>query len=164
MGSFIAHLQVRIEQTKSDLQSSIDRMQKAMAEKDMLGAELQGYEKALAAELRHQGLIAPESNDPISVTVIPPTDEQVNRQNGRSKAEFARQFIRDHAETGVKPDALYQGFVDAAIPISKPYVYSLVQRLGKQTAIRKRRGKWYPIPDSERAASKSEEGGLPIES
>jgi hypothetical protein len=78
-----------------------------------------------------------------------------------NKAEFARQFVRAHADAGVTPNDIFKGFQDAGIPIKKPYIYALVQRLQKQTAIRPRRGKWYPVPESEQSVNGTAETSLP---
>jgi hypothetical protein len=67
-----------------------------------------------------------------------------------NKTEFARRFIRGRPDSGATPADILKGFQDAGIPIKKPYVYALVQRLQEQTAIKKKRGKWFPVAESER--------------
>jgi hypothetical protein len=120
-------------------------MQQAMADRDMLGVDLQGYERALSAEMRDQGITASPKSTIQEPLPLNGTGDVV------SKAEFARQFIRGRAETGATPADLFKGFQDAKIPIKKPYIYALVQRLQGQTAIRLKRGKWYPVPESEQS-------------
>ena len=155
MSDFIQFLKTRIDEAKRELQSATDRMNKAEAERAMLSAELQGYERTLAAENRRQG-------QAVSISVVAGDSTQVSDSfNGEtvSKAEFARQFIRSRADSGSTPNDIYQGFQAAGIAIKKPYVYALVQRLQKQTAIRPRRGKWYPVPESERVHAPNGSGG-----
>lgn len=87
---------------------------------------------------------------------ILPLDNDSTEDHAINKADFARQFIRSRAGTGATPADLMKGFENAGIAITKPYIYSLVQRLQKQNAIRKRRGKWHPIPDSEQSVNGSQ--------
>jgi len=143
MGDFIAYLQHRVENTKRTLQAINDEIQKANVKREMLMADLQGYERTLIAEMRSQGATLPQE------AVQLPLKGSTNGDGAEvNKAEFARQFVRKH-DTGVTPNDIYKGFKDAGIPIAKPYVYALVQRLQKQTAIRSRRGKWYPVLESD---------------
>ena len=136
------YLQHRIEETRSDLQSVVERIQQATAERDLLTAELQGYEKTLAAEMRRNGVPVPAPAKQISLPMDSPSVE------GPNKTEFARNFFREHADAGATPGELYDGFVKAGIRIKRPYIYSLVQRLqGK--AIRKKRGRWFPVQESQ---------------
>jgi hypothetical protein len=151
MSDFINYLQHRVEEARRDLQGAQERMRQAIADQDMLTAELRGYEQALAAEMRRQGMapIAVASQDQLTLTDV------VQEETGVNKAEFARNFIRDHADTGVTPGDIFRGFKDARIPIGRAYVYSIIQRLqsSRPPAIKSRRGKWYPVPESEQSAN-----------
>ncbi len=138
MTEFMDHLKHRIEETKQRLQIATEKLQQAISDREMLNSDLQGYEGALAAEMRSQGIAAPK----IQAKPILPVNG--NHGSDVSKAEFARRFIRDRVETGSTPTDLFNGFVAAGIPIKKPYVYSLIQRLQKQATIKARRGKYYP--------------------
>lgn len=159
MSDFIDHLQHRIEETKRRLQDANERMQQAMADGQMLTADLQGYERTLAAEMRGQGVtdVSPKSATqgelPLNAGSCNGAASAITEV---SKAEFARQFIKNHAAGGATPADLYKGFQDAAIPIGKAYIYALIQRLQKQRAIRSRRNKWYPVPESEREGAQGE--------
>ena len=150
-GDFVSYLKHRVEQARAEHQAACDRFVQLIAERDMLQAELQGYEKALAAELRRQGItgtsniLAAQETLPLSAGAA--MEETVN------KAEFARRFIRGRADTGATPGDIYKGFQDAGIPVGKPYIYALVQRIQKQGWIRPRRGKWYPVPELEQPHS-----------
>jgi hypothetical protein len=108
----------------------------------MFTTELQGYEKALAAEMRRQGVgLQPIAGDQLALVgngEAPPI----------SKAHFARQYIQDHAAMGVTPNQLFEGFIAAKIQIKKPYIYSLIMRLQAQKSIVPRRGKYYPAATS----------------
>jgi hypothetical protein len=160
----INHLEQRVDETKRDLQDAHEKVQEWMSREDMLRAELQGYERALAAEMRREGraVVAPPPAIPVSVS------EKIEVQDSgaadvQSKAEFARKFIRDRVDTGATPAEIFKGFQEAGIPITKPYIYSVVQRLQKRKppAIRLRRGKWYPVPDSEQPLNGTGEKDLP---
>lgn len=158
MSDFVNYLQHRIEEAKRKLQEANDRIQQAVAEREMLTADLQGYERTLAAELRDQGIkVSPQ---PVQMPLSDPGGDD-NETGGVNKAEFARQFVRKHGATGVTPNDIFQGFVDAEIPIKKPYIYALVQRLQKQNAIRPRRGKWYPVLESDQSLNGTVDGLLP---
>ena len=138
---FIGHLQHRIQETKRELQDVADRMNQLQAQRDQLTTDLQGYEKALVAEMRREGQILPDL----------PVQAELPIDNGNAnKAAFAREFIRSHADTGVTTAELFAGFESKGISIKKPYIYSLVQRL-KGKAIRERRGRYYPITEQEEA-------------
>ena len=156
MPDFINYLQHRVEETKRKLQEVNDRIQQATVERETLGADLQGYERTLSAEMRGQGLAVPVTVHQESL----PLNGSPNGGIG-NKAEFTRQFVRQHAESGVTPADIFKGFQDAGVPINKAYIYALVQRLQKQTAIRSRRGKWYPVPESEQAVIGTAEKALP---
>lgn len=145
MSDICNHLQHRIEEARHDLQSVVERIQQATAERDLLTAELQGYEKALAAEMRRDGVSVPEPARQIQLPIEAPKPERW------SKAEFARKFFREHADAGATPGDLYDRFVECSVSIKKPYVYSLVQRLQAQNVIRKKRGKWFPVQESQEA-------------
>lgn len=158
MSDFVNYLQHRVEETKRKVQETTDRMNRAIAERQTLVDDLAGYERALSAEMREQGI-----KIPAQAVQMPLAGSNGNGANTgeTSKAEFARQFVRGHADVGVTPNDIYKGFQDAGIPIKKPYIYALVQRLQKQTAIRSRRGKWYPVPESEQPLKESAEKALP---
>src|SRR5947208_2139539 len=100
-------------------------MNRAKARAELLAADLEGFERVLSAERRINGVIpmteAPEQPNP-----------QPNTTIDGNKAEFARQLIRKRADIGTLPNDLFKGFQEAGIPITKPYCYSLVQRLQKQ--------------------------------
>jgi hypothetical protein len=161
MSDFINYLQNRIEQTKGELKDANDRLQQAASDRDMLTAELQGYEKTLSAEHRRQGIevatVKSEAQESLALSDSATGEPEVN------KAEFARQFICKRAESGVTPADILKGFQEAGVPITKPYIYSLVQRLQnrKPPAIRSRRGKWYPVSESEQSVSGTAEKVLP---
>jgi hypothetical protein len=148
MNDFLTYLRHRIEETKRKLHEANERVQQAMSERDMLGADLQGYERTLAAEMRNQGMSTLPN---LPTQESPPINGAGTAET--NKAEFARQFVREHAATGSTPTDLFNGFVAAGVPIKKPYVYSLVQRLQKQGAIKAKRGKYYP-PDQPSEAAK----------
>jgi len=102
--------------------------------------------------MREEGLTVPpklESSEPASEN----TNGDGAIEVPLTKAEFARRFIRSRAESGATPADIFEGFQKAGIPVKKPYIYALVQRLQSQTAIRLKRGKWYPVPESERSGS-----------
>jgi hypothetical protein len=141
MPDFINHLQHRIETTKLRLKELSDQMGALTQEHQMATADLQGFERTLAAEMREQGMKVPQAT---AQETLP-----LNGGGETNKAEFARKFIRGRADSGATPMDLYQGFKDAGIPIGRAYIYALVQRLQKQDAIRSRRGKWYPVPEAE---------------
>src|ERR1022692_1421485 len=145
MDDFVNFLQHRIAETKGKLEDANKRMQQAIADRELFTADLQGYERSLSAEMRDQG-----------VKVLPQAQQSelsLNGDNGGelNKTELARQFFRGHPQAGATPSDLFKGFQDAGIQIKKPYIYALVQRLQKQTAIRSRRGRWYPVPISEQS-------------
>jgi hypothetical protein len=150
MSDFINYLQHRVEEVKRDLQDAVDRAHKANEDRGMFEKELQGYEQALSAEMRRQGWAASTVQSDAQER-LPLNGEQEDIEEGPNKAEFARQFFREHAESGVTPNDLFVGFQEAGIPIKKPYIYSLIQRLhtSKPPAIRSKRGKWFPVPESE---------------
>jgi len=147
----ISHLEQRVDEAKRDLQDAHDKVQEWMLKKEMLGAELQGYERALAAEKRRQGRVdvadAPRAvSISLSDSIAVADSATVEIQN---KAEFARKFIRGRGDVGATPNDIMKGFQDAGIPIKKPYIYALVQRLQKQEVIKpgsrlRDRGKWFP--------------------
>jgi hypothetical protein len=152
MSEIVEFLNRRIAETKAKVQEANERVQKALADRDTWGADLQGYERALAAEMREEGLTVPskpESSEPVSGN----TNGDGAIEVPLTKAEFARRFIRSRADSGATPTDIFEGFQKAGIPVKKPYIYALVQRLQGQTAIRLKRGKWYPVPDSERDSS-----------
>lgn len=157
MIDFVNYLQHRVSEARCDLDDVNKKLQKAMEDRDLLGAELQGYERALAAEMRRQGMVSPDPPD----SRKPLPSETEDRDASVSKAEFARQFIRARAETGATPTDIMKGFQGAGIPIKKPYIYALVQRIQKQGAIKSKRGKWFPVPVSEQAANGTAEKALP---
>jgi hypothetical protein len=133
---FIGYLQHRIHETKSELQGATDKMNQLQAQRDQLASDLQGYEKTLATEMRREGQVVPT---PLAQVELPLTNGHSN------KTEFAREFVRSHADTGITAADLFAGFEQKGIPIKKPYIYSLVQRLKAANVIRERRGKYYPI-------------------
>lgn len=155
MNEFMDYLKHRIEETKHDLQAASERMQQAMADRDMLGADLQGYERTLAAEMRKRGITLPVG--PTAAAPIPPKEPGDGTET--NKAEFARRFMQEQAASGVTPTDLFNGFISAGIPIKKPYIYSLVQRLVGQGTIRKKRGRWYPVLESEADTGAGQTGG-----
>ncbi len=152
MSEIVEFLNRRIAETKAKVQDANERAQKALADRDMWGADLQGYERALAAEMREEGVIAPVKPDSSAVPESANGDA-ADDMPPMTKAEFARRFIRSRAESGATPADIFEGFQKAGIPVKKPYIYALVQRLQGQTAIRLRRGKWYPVPESERGST-----------
>ena len=145
-GDFVSYLKHRVEQAKAEHQAACDRFVQLIAEREMLQAEVQGYERALAAELRRQG-IATSAAVSGTQEVLPLNDE--SSAETINKAEFTRRFIRGRAELGSTPADILKGFQDAGIPVGKPYIYALVQRIQKQGFIRPKRGKWYPVPELE---------------
>ena len=144
MNDFIAYLQNRIDDTRKRLQHVTDQIQRATTEREMLIGDLQGYERALAAETRSDS--ATVTDTPVRPTTQPNGAVHLDepQEYTENKAEFARQFVRSHAQYGSTPSDIFKGFQDAGIPIKKPYIYALVQRLQKQKAIRQRRGRYYP--------------------
>lgn len=153
MNDIIGYLQARIAEIKSDLQTTTEQLQRLNQDRQMLTNELQGYEQTLTGEIRRQsgGLqtmvgdqLPLADNAQISIDNLP---HGVQKPADMNKAEFARQYIRDHAAVGVTPTSLYDGFVAAQIPIKKPYIYSLMLRLVGQGAITIRRGKYYPLTE-----------------
>ena len=112
----------------------------------MLIADLEGYERTLAAERRNSGIEATASD--VTQTPLSETHNGANHHE-INKAEFARRVIRE-SPNGLWPREILRAFERAGIPIGKPYIYALVQRLQKQGVIRQRRDKWYPVPHSER--------------
>ena len=80
-----------------------------------------------------------------------------------NKAEFARQFIRGHADFGATPNEIFKSFKDAGIEVKKPYIYSLIQRFqnSKPPTIKAKRGKWYPAMESEQPINGTAEKDLP---
>ena len=155
MGDFITYLQHRVEETKRRVQETTDRMNQAISERETLVADLAGYERALSAEMRGQGMTV----QPQAVQI--PLDGSAAGTTGTNKAEFARQFIRRRADLGAKPNDIFQGFQDAGISITKPYIYALVQRLQKQGAIRLKRDRWFAVPESAHSADGSSSQSLP---
>lgn len=156
MSDFINYLQHRVEETKRKVQEKTERITQDCAEREVLVADLSAYERTLAAEMRGQGMDVPPQlvQMPLNGTGNSADPGETN------KAEFARQFVRAHADAGVTPNDIFRGFQDAGISIKKPYIYALVQRLQKQTAIRQRRGKWYPVPESEQSVSGTADNAL----
>jgi hypothetical protein len=155
MGDFINYLEQRVEHTKLALQAITEQIQKASAEREVLMADLAGYERTLSAERRIHGI---DTGTP---------EAEVVRHNGAgkswtqitteavNKADFARQFVRDNPN-GLLPRDILRGFEKAGIPIGRPYIYALVQRLQKQGAIRQHRDKWYPVLESDKPDLTSE--------
>ncbi len=162
MADFITYLQNRVTEVKDDLEDANARLQHAESDRRMLEAELQGYEKALTAELRRQGKVTQAvpatSNEPAQSS-----DIGAEAENGPNKAEFARHFIRLKAEAGVTPSDLLKGFQEAGIPIGRAYIYALIQRLqkSKPPAIRSKRGKWFPVLETEQPVNGIAEKALP---
>jgi hypothetical protein len=157
MADFITYLEGRVQETKRTLQSVTERIQKANVERETLIADLEGYERTLSAEKRIRG-----------VEAEPLQSEAIHSSNGSraglpevNKADFARQFIRDHPG-GVLPRDIMRGFQEKGIPIGKPYIYALVQRLQKQGQIRQRRDRWYPVEPG-RTDEDSNDGGVPLQ-
>lgn len=141
MSDILNYLQSRADEAKQKLQQVNEKIQALQSEKETLIGDLQGYERIVSAEMRERGVSGPL---PAPVTEsVGQTGSDVN------KAEFARKFIRERASSGVTPADIFRGFSDAGIQITRPYVYSLVQRLSKRNLIRQRRGKWFPILESE---------------
>jgi hypothetical protein len=147
MGDFITYLQRRVEDTRQALDAINIQIQKANADRLVLMADLDGYERTLGAEMRLQGIA------PVALPAPPPSGPPAGNGTGKheetNKAEFARQLIRDNPN-GLWPRDILHGFQKAGIPIAKPYIYALVQRLQKQGAIRQRRDKWYPVLESDK--------------
>src|ERR1039458_10178950 len=56
MGDFINYLEQRVEHTKLALQAITEQIQKASAEREVLMADLAGYERTLSAERRIHGI------------------------------------------------------------------------------------------------------------
>lgn len=137
----ISYLGQRVEAIKRELQVKTEELNRVAAEKESLEADLEAYQRALSAEKRSIGINSTPEESPATASV-----PDVN------KAEFARRFIRDRANIGTTPTDLYSGFADAGIPISRAYMYALLQRLQKQQAIRHRRKKWFPVPAEEQEA------------
>jgi hypothetical protein len=154
MGDFINYLQQRLEHTKQALQVVNERIQKAAVERDMLTADLEGYERTLAAELRLHGIDAGDGQ-PEAVRPNGAIGNGTGEHAEINKAEFARCFFRDNPN-GLLPRDILRGFEKAGIPIGRPYIYALVQRLQKQGAIRQRRDKWYPVLESDKPDLTSE--------
>jgi len=153
MSDFIAHLQRRVEDAKRDLDAVNAQIQKANADRLMLMADLEGFERTLSAEMRIQGVSPVASLD--STANGTPAKNGTVAHGEVNKAEFARQFIRDNP-TGLLPRDIFRGFQKAEIPIAKAYIYALVQRLERQGAIRQRRDKWYPVLESDKPDLTSE--------
>jgi hypothetical protein len=151
MSDVINYLQHRVEEVRRDHQLAMDRMMQAAAERDLLASELQGYEKALSAEVRRQGFATVATKPDAQGTLSLP---DLN-SDSTNKAEFARQFIR-RCPDGVDPGQIFEAFRCQNIPIKKPYVYALVQRLRDQGAIRQRRGRWFSISDSDQQQTLAE--------
>jgi hypothetical protein len=154
MNDFVGYLQARIAETKRDLQEATEQLQRLSQTRQMFTNELQGYEQVLSAEIRRQdaglqAITGGQGQLPLTGSAEKPP---VN------KAEFARQYICDHAAVGVTPNDLFDGFVVAQVPIKKPYIYSLVLRLVEQKAIMKRRGKYYPLMETGGESGSQTEG------
>jgi hypothetical protein len=159
MSDFVNYLQHRVDETKRKVQEITERMNQAITGREVLLADLAGYERALAAEMREQGMKVPA---PLVQTPLATAETGLSNGNGETnKAEFTRRFVRSHADYGVTPSDIFKGFKDAGIPIQKPYVYALVQRLQKQGAIKSRRSKWYPAMESDQPANGAGEKTLP---
>jgi hypothetical protein len=142
MSEFVTILQQRIEQTKGDLEQANQRMHQASADVTMLTAELQGYERALSAEMRRAGLgsnISASASDRENVPRL-----TLDNDAETSKSEFALHFIQSKADSGTTPAGVLKAFEEAGIPIKKTYIYSLIGRLQKRGLIRSRRNKWFP--------------------
>lgn len=156
MNGILELLEQRIQETRRALDGAHRRVQAAIEERDAMASDLQGYERALVAEKRRQG---------VSVDRTPPAEVRVELRDSLSqsdgvmtieggsvnKAEFVRQFVRDHAATGVTPNDIYKGFVAAGIVIRRPYIYCMVQRLQERHEITGRRGKYYPAEPGEQS-------------
>jgi hypothetical protein len=154
MSDFINYLQHRVEETKRKVQSVTDRLNQAITERETLVGDLAGYERALSAEMRGSGMDVHPQPVQMPLNGADETPET-------NKAEFARQFVRGRADAGATPNDIFKGFQDAGIPIKKPYIYALVQRLQKQGAIRLKRNKWFPVPESETSVNGTASQSLP---
>lgn len=140
MAEIIEVLEQRVEATKTALDDVLCRLQQMENERDKLRADLEGYQRALAAEKRLQGLV--EVQDEFS-----PSDDGMG-EPAPKKAAFARDFIQKHSATGVTPHTLFRGFQVAGIPIKMAYIYSLLMRLKAAKSIRVERGKYFFLGDS----------------
>jgi hypothetical protein len=145
-GDPIVFLEKRIETTRRNIQATRTELKN-------LEDALVGYVRVLEMERKISGQYAPLFN------IIQETTASLGQpEKEPSKADFARQFIRDNPH-GVSPEELLKGFERASISIAKPYVYSLLQRLRDQQTIKQRRGRWYPVIQTNQDAAGAESNG-----
>src|SRR5450432_2458775 len=106
--NIINHLQHRVATIKQNLQDATHRMEQLKAEIQRLDGDLQGYERALSAEMRESGITGASKD--AEQESLPLNSEPPSNDSAGNKAEFARQFIRGRSESGATPSDIMKGF------------------------------------------------------
>lgn len=145
---FVSYLQQRIDEATKKLQAVNEQIQKLNTDRENLVGDIDGYKRTLVAETRGTAI-----HTMASTSASVPAIDEIKLDARPNKAEFARQFVRGRVQFGVTPGDIFQGFHDSGIKITKPYVYSILQRLRTQGEIRQKRGKWFPVLESDEILS-----------
>jgi hypothetical protein len=104
---------------------------------------------ALASDLEFSGQ-SPTTSFRVATQPNENSAERPSEPASVTKAQFARQFIKDHAVDGFTSAELLSAFRENGIEIYKSYLYSLIQRFEDQRVIHQRDSRYYPVSDMDR--------------
>lgn len=113
MGDPISYLEQRVKDIKLQLQQATETLTQTQARVAILTADLDGFERVLAAERRLSGGGAAIEAREAALSLAVESAVETN------KAEFARQLIRKRGDIGTKPMDLFRGFQESGIPITR---------------------------------------------
>ena len=145
MTSLIEQLRSRVEQTRKELEEARKRLVDAQAHEQMLQTELNGYQKAIEAELRREGKLS------MTATAIPASAVQTDgARTGARKTDFVRSLLKDRGPQGVTPVDVWAAFKKTGqfTKMHRNYVYAILARLKERGEVVERNGKYFPVHQS----------------
>ena len=137
MNPLLEQLEKRIEEKRKELGSLESKLRILSAERDAAVSDLAGYEGALGAERRRNGIEGPQAATAIDKADMPSADDRFN------KTTFVQNLIEKHS-TGITAAEIWKAFTAAGHPTLRNYVYAILGRLHGKGKIVERKGKYYP--------------------
>jgi len=148
MSTFLETLQSRLAEAEKNLEQAQKRLTLAHAQSAEAVTEVEGWKKAVAAELRREqqasGVAPHPQPEPEANATSPDPNSELN------KTQMVREILRQNP-TGMTPAAIW-GRMKNQIA-HRPYLYSILKRLKDKDQVFIRRGKYFY-----RVSPKTEEG------
>ena len=150
MNVLIQHLRNRIEEKKKELEDADRKLHEVQTWRETVARDLEGYERAVAAESRrngHEPTVEAKSTNQDSIGA---PDPQGN------KTDFVRFLLSSRSDLGITPSQIYLHFQKENVKMHRNYVYSMLKRLAENDEVEVRNGKYFPkVKGSEEVAALS---------